>query len=69
MKRVLVGAAVVAAGMLGTGAPPAMACPQATVCETTEAAGEAADAVVGIVVHALWPTIYRLRPIVQSIVP
>lgn len=31
--------------------------------------GEAADAVVGLVVHALWPTLRHVDPLVQSILP
>ena len=65
MKKILIAAAAAAA--LSTAAPaPASAtasdCPTCTV-------REAADAVVGVVVHALWPTLRHVQPLIEEIVP
>ena len=63
MKKILLGVAA-AATMTASAPQPAMACP-VVACDPPEAV----DAVVGVVVHALWPTLRHVGPLIEQIKP
>ena len=63
MRRFLVLAATVAA--VSGGAPATASAETCPTCDVRQAA----DAAVGLVVHALWPTLSRVGPLLDSIYP